>query len=484
MKKLFTILFLLSAFISNAQQSFFRGNNNYVVPPAPPFQAPNIVQAGLVLNLDAGNPASYSGTGNTWANLVTGNAVADFTLSGGTYARNDGGVIRFENSGGYASSSTGFANLTAYTVEVWVKMAGTRGDYDPTVLGNTNYTPCLFSEMYANGAINMVLAYNARGLTSGTANNSYRYEGAIYNNGWNSYQIGTDYSSDLNNWIQLLVTYDGSKLTIYRNGLSLGASSALNIGSLLPTSAGYFIAHRWDMSDGVYGDYSIVNMYNRALSPSEVTTNFDAVKSRFGFTSVPSSSAQVPTISSTTGKTWMDRNLGASQVATSLTDAASFGDLYQWGRGTDGHEKRISVTTSSLSNLDVPGDAKFITTSNGDWRSAQNDNLWQGVNGINNPCPAGFRLPTATEWIAEHATWSSQNKNEDGAFASPLKLPKAGWRGDNGTIRGPSSGGLYWSSTASVSNPGRARPIVFDTNYLSIGDNARSYGFSVRCIQH
>jgi hypothetical protein len=246
----------------------------------PPFQAPNIVQAGLILNLDAANPASYPGTGSTWTNLVTGNAVPSFSISSGTYVNSNGGVIRFPSTGGFAQSSTGFANLTAYTVEVWVKSAGTRGDYDPAVVGN--YVPCFFSEKYVNN-INMVLAYNTRGLTTPTANGSYRYEGAIYNGGWNAYQIGTNYSSDLNNWIQILLTYDGSKLTIYRNGVSLGTSAAFNIGSLNSTSTGYFIAHRWDMSDGVYGDYATVNMYSRALSPSEVTINFDAVKSRFGF---------------------------------------------------------------------------------------------------------------------------------------------------------------------------------------------------------
>ena len=183
-----------------------------------------------------------------------------------------------------------------------------------------------------------------------------------------------------------------------------------------------------------------------------------------------------------TGKIWMDRNLGASQGATSLTDAASFGDLYQWGRGTDGHEKRTSVTTSTLSSSDVPGNAKFITTSNGDWRSAKNDNLWQGVNGINNPCPAGFRIPTAAEWIAEYSSWSSNNA--EGAFASRLKLPKAGYRKENGSIYDTNGGGLYWSSTVSLDYIGRARLIVFDSpSYLTMGDNARSYGFPVRCIK-
>lgn len=56
----------------------------------------------------------------------------------------------------------------------------------------------------------------------------------------------------------------------------------MNIGSLNSTSTGYYIAHRWDMTDGVYGDYAMVNMYNRALTASEVSTNFNAVKSRFG----------------------------------------------------------------------------------------------------------------------------------------------------------------------------------------------------------
>jgi hypothetical protein len=69
-------------------------------------------------------------------------------------------------------------------------------------------------------------------------------------------------------------------LKLYRNGVELG-SSTTNV-NLRATSVGYYIAHRWDMSDGVYGDYSSVNMYSRALSAIEVTTNFNAVKSRFG----------------------------------------------------------------------------------------------------------------------------------------------------------------------------------------------------------
>jgi hypothetical protein len=70
---------------------------------------------------------------------------------------------------------------------------------------------------------------------------------------------------------------------------------------------------------------------------------------------------QIPSVTNVaTGRIWMDRNLGAMQVATSSTDADSYGDLYQWGRGADGHQIRTSDTTNTLSSTDQPADGKFI----------------------------------------------------------------------------------------------------------------------------
>ena len=275
MKKLLTLLFFTAALVSHAQESFFRGNNNYQAPPPPPFQAPAIVQGGLILNLDAGNPDSYPRTGSIWTNLVTGNAVPSFSITSGAFASTDGGVIRFPSTGGFAVSSTGFSNLTAYTVEVWVKSAGTKGDYNPVTI--SNYAPCIFSEKVSGGTVNMAMAFNSRAW-SGAPHNSFRYTAAM--GGWSTFEPTTNYGSDVNNWVQILITYNGSVLSLYRNGVLLGTRTT-NI-NLRASSTGYYIAHRWDMSDGVYGDYAIVNMYNRALAASEVSTNFNAVKSRFG----------------------------------------------------------------------------------------------------------------------------------------------------------------------------------------------------------
>jgi hypothetical protein len=179
------------------------------------------------------------------------------------------------------------------------------------------------------------------------------------------------------------------------------------------------------------------------------------------------------------GQVWMDRNLGALQVATSSTDTYAFGGLYQWGRLPDGHEKRDSAITSTPSTSDVPGHSSFIVppASPWDWRSPQNDNLWQGVTGINNPCPPGFRLPTDTEWETERLSWSSNNAA--GAFASPLKLVVGGYRNTDGTIYDAGSFGFYWSSTV----------LGTDSRNLNFGglanmlDHTRAHGFSVRCIK-
>jgi len=188
------------------------------------------------------------------------------------------------------------------------------------------------------------------------------------------------------------------------------------------------------------------------------------------------------TVTSADNRVWLDRNLGASRVATSLTDSQAYGDLYQWGRLTDGHESRTSLTDPTLSTTDVPGHGSFILgTSTGspfDWRSPQNDNLWQGVSGINNPCPAGFRLPTSAEWETERLSWSSNNAA--GAYASPLKLVLAGYRSYNGTLSSVGNAGYYWSSTVDEIYS----DILDISASLAYGYREQRYwGFSVRCIK-
>lgn len=184
-----------------------------------------------------------------------------------------------------------------------------------------------------------------------------------------------------------------------------------------------------------------------------------------------------------TGRTWMDRNLGASRAATSSTDSEAYGDLYQWGRNADGHQKRNSPTTSMMSSTDEPSHEMFIYVKDNpyDWRNPQNNDLWQGVEGKNNPCPAGYRLPSKTEWEDEIKSWNS--KNAEGAYASPLKLPLSGIRlRSDGSLSLAGSQGYYWSNEVNADNSSAWLLVISDEAARIVDDN-RADGLSVRCIK-
>jgi uncharacterized protein (TIGR02145 family) len=192
------------------------------------------------------------------------------------------------------------------------------------------------------------------------------------------------------------------------------------------------------------------------------------------------------------GKKWLDRNLGATRVATSFDDYQSYGNLYQWGRGADGHSliNHTSATaataqngsTLTLSATDTPGDNLFIKqpASPYDWRSTKNDNLWQGVNGTNNVCPAGFRLPTNTEQGA--LVTAAGITNSATAYSSSLKLTAAGYRdGSDASLYTLGTNGYYWSSSVSGTS---ALNFYFNASTVNPANvYARASGFTVRCLK-
>ena len=207
----------------------------------------------------------------------------------------------------------------------------------------------------------------------------------------------------------------------------------------------------------------------------------------------------IPSLSSTdlyspvTGKIWMDRNLGAARVATSIDDFNGYGSLFQWGRAADGHQlinwtnattgtPVTSSTTNTLSTVNTPTNATFITPQNDpfNWRNSSVTTLWDGINGTNNPCPSGYRVPTETEWQAEINSWTSNTAV--GAFASPLKFCATGTRFYiNGSVESFGESGYYWTSTTIGLNSKAA--IIYNAN-SSVDAMPRAFGFAVRCIKN
>jgi uncharacterized protein (TIGR02145 family) len=284
-------------------------------------------------------------------------------------------------------------------------------------------------------------------------------------------------------WNYMTSIRRGTKHELYANGVFV-TSNTVSAAALDTTAL--------QIGNGTtnqYGGVTIddVRIYNRALSQAEITQLYNLGKAR---TYINPCGGSVKGLDGLTygvvkaedGKCWLDRNLGAHQVATAANNGTGYGSLYQWGRLYDGHQATTSGTTVTQSSGDVPGNANFIKGSS-DWRSTNNDALWNGVNGTNNPCPTGFRLPTQAEWATEVGFFSPQTSV--GAFSSALKLPMAGYRSySGGSLLSQGGNGNYWSGS----------PVPSSTNayYLFFGaggvfpalNNRRAYGYSVRCVKN
>jgi hypothetical protein len=408
---------------------------------------------------------SYDFT-SEWTDL-SGSGNNGTLTNGPTYTSSNGGTIVFDGTDDVAS----FGNilnmgLSSWTMSCWVKF--NVGSGFGGIMGKTSYRGYVgrYSFYMENNNLHAFFQPNA------------------------NYIITTEIAPYFNNkFHNLVMTIDRtSMMYFYIDGVSVGTplnvSSTSNIN--LNSSTDNFYIGSYGSSNGLSpyaflnGNVSQAAIYNRALPAAEVLQNYNALSSRF--------SGNGDVTNPSTGKTWMDRNLGATQVASSSTDANSYGDLYQWGRAADGHQSRTSGTTTTFSSTDQTGNANFILGPNPpyDWRTTTNSNLWQGMNGVNNPCPTGYRLPTQAEWDAERLSWSSQNAA--GAFASPLKLPMAGRRdGSDGSITQLGTHGWYWSSTTAYQGACNCniskRLYFFNTGFNNTDDNGRSNGFTVRCIK-
>ncbi len=189
--------------------------------------------------------------------------------------------------------------------------------------------------------------------------------------------------------------------------------------------------------------------------------------------------------STATATMWMDRNLGATRVATSAADADGFGGLYQFGRPTDGHQLRGSTPTATLAQTISPGHANFITGVPGDWTTAdtngaQRSAIWSSTDG-SGICPTGFRVPTVAELEAEAAAWTPQDPA--GAFSSSLKLPTTGYRLNSGGIFAGEF--AYQSADVAIISGARfASSLIYSSSVISVSARVFKNGQAIRCIQN
>ena len=267
MKNVLTLLFLLSAFNSNAQRTLFGGNNNYVAPAAAVFQGPAIVTTDLLLNLDAENPASYPGNGNIWYDLSTNSN--NGTIGTNTIANTSTSPKKFTFDG--TSSNVSFVSskfntpFTGKTVMVAATMDASFG---------TNLYRLLFGNEFNSGVsrnFNFYIRQNGSG---------YQLHFSTADQWWLSdvVQLVT------NQWYIFSFTQNANTVIFYVNGVSVGTFTGPSAGAGIPSVVQYkSVTNEFLGGNGSwFGDINTALVYKRGLSNAEILQNYNALKSRFG----------------------------------------------------------------------------------------------------------------------------------------------------------------------------------------------------------
>ena len=213
---------------------------------------PGIVTNGLVLCLDAANKKSYSGSGNTWIDL-SGNGNTGTLINNPTF-NSSNNTITLNGTSQYITGNCGpsFTNGAAYTSILWFKLATISGEQHLIELqgGQNNGV-----QFYSYGGVGTLNTNNYGNLTGGPA---------IVPGTWNMAVQAKDASGNA---------------AMYLNGVLIASGTLPTYGLATKYYIGEFVG------GGSYylnGQISIAQMYNRMLSASEISQNFNAIRGRYG----------------------------------------------------------------------------------------------------------------------------------------------------------------------------------------------------------
>ena len=221
-----------------------------------------IVTDGLVLALNAADMNSYPGSGATW-NDLSGNNNSGSLVNNPTFISNNGGGFYFNN----AVSNTGI----------------NCGDPSSLSFSQNSFSLALWVNYAASGFFINKVGSSAGGFNFWYTGTSLRFQ--IFSGSVAPSPINLVAGTLTNNtYYQVSATYNGSVANTYINGSLVGTQT--NPVTVSTIGGNFTVGYRNDAFNTNYSSGSIYNVqvYNRALSASEVLQNYNAQKSRFGLT--------------------------------------------------------------------------------------------------------------------------------------------------------------------------------------------------------
>jgi hypothetical protein len=216
-----------------------------------------IITDGLVLCLDAADRNSYVSGSTTW-NSVAGNNLSGSLINGPTFDNNNGGAIIFDGTNDYMDTSYNIEAATSSSLQTFCGWL-------------YGYNSFFGSGASAPGQFHLILDFiSSDQLRFGESN--YGGGGGVLD----QTNIVTVSANSTWNYACIVKTA-ASTFDVYFNGTKViaGATKAATLPA--PFNLG-----RWWNGRFVSSRIALAQIYNRALSASEVLQNYNAQKSRFG----------------------------------------------------------------------------------------------------------------------------------------------------------------------------------------------------------
>jgi len=218
---------------------------------------PSIVSEGLVFYLDAANRRCYSGSGLT-ANGLVGGIGNTLTNGVGFGATNNGYFIFDGSNDNIPFTITNFNNILS--VEIWMKMKLFNGGMP---FGFFHYDVFAYNGIGYNTAQGDQFGLNATQLTNLGLLNEWKHY---------VFEMRSDVSYS-NNKIYI----NGQSQTLSQNNGSEGAGNR-NFNNGLGRISCWLYDNQYHQPM----DLGLFKIYNRALTPQEISQNFNATRYRYG----------------------------------------------------------------------------------------------------------------------------------------------------------------------------------------------------------
>ena len=234
----------------------------------------SIITDGLVLYLDAGNSASYPGSGTTWTDL-SGNSNSGTLVNGVGYSTSNGGNLTFDG----LDDRVAFGNLGALptngAIQFWMNSSSIENYRNPLTTGpidgsngSTGNRAIRFEQYATPSPYGGFVVYFGNDTANSVA-------------GYKSFDYSPSAALTVNTWYHVSIVWDISLSNVigHLNGVQKFNSTCTTFPSAISS---LYVGVGWQTSRSFQGKISQVQIYNRALSATEVLQNYNANKLRYG----------------------------------------------------------------------------------------------------------------------------------------------------------------------------------------------------------